>query len=294
MSDERLVMSLLEEGNPATELGDDAWTDVPAATYLATLERRSSEMTQVETKKSRQESRRFWTTPWLVAAVAVIVLGVAAVVVNQANQDSIPLEAAAGNPEATEAFKAVEAAYHAFNTGDPAWVEVRLRGSFFESQEEGDAILSEQLATWLEGQVWNPHIEVSGCASQGHGEWPNLVDEGVSTPNGYYFICETSTTDSLYDVAEVRMAETFHWVVDNGVVLAVVSEDDGSETDAFLNAFEVWLRQNHPEVAAVIVDRMEGAPTPSGIDPEGVSTVLEYAEEFVAESDIYPTEPDSS
>ena len=70
-------MALLAEGNPATEVAEDASTGVPAATYLATLEQRSSDMTQLETKKSEQESKRFWTTPWLVAAIAVIVLGVA-------------------------------------------------------------------------------------------------------------------------------------------------------------------------------------------------------------------------
>jgi hypothetical protein len=290
-------MALLEEGNPVTELGDDAWAEVTAATYLAILERRSSEMTQLETNKSRPESQRFSTTPWLVAAIAVIVLGVAIFVVNQANQDSIPLAGADGNPEATDAFKAVEAAYHAFNTGDPAWVEVRVRGSFFESQEEEDAFLTQILARWPEAQAANPHLEVSGCASQGDGEWPNVVDEGVPTPSGYYFICETTATDSLYDVAGVQVSETHLWVVNNGEVVAVKgSEGDGSEADLFLYRFESWLNATHPEVNAeltpIFSDRE--SVTPIFSDPESVPTVLEYAEEFVAKSDIYPIETSGS
>ena len=137
MSDERLVMSLLAEGNPATEVAEDASTGVPAATYLATLEQRSSDMTELEIKKSEQESKRLWTTPWLVAAIAVIVLGVAAIVVNQSGVPAIPLEIADSDPQAREEFKAVEAAFHAFNTGDPMWVDVRDLGNAEETQRRG-------------------------------------------------------------------------------------------------------------------------------------------------------------
>jgi hypothetical protein len=276
-------MALLAEGNPATEVAEDASTRVPAATYLATLEERSSDMTQLETTKSEQESKRPWTTPWLVAAIAVIVLGVAAVVVNQAGEQGIPLAGADGDPQATEAFEAVEAAYNAFNTGDPGWLDIRLRGSFFESQEEKEALLAELVASWPYDLAWDPQIEVSGCVSQGHGQWPNLVDEGVPAPTGYYFNCETTRTEAVFEVAGVGTPETYHWVVDNGVVVAVTSgEADASETEAFVGAFESWLRETHPEVAADIVPLFSDATT--------VPTVLEYAEEFVAQSDEYPIE----
>ena len=77
------------------------------------------------------------------AATAVLVLGVAAIVVNQTGEQGIPLAGADGDPQATEAFQAVEAAYNTFNTGDQEWLDLRLRGSFFESQEERDALLAE-------------------------------------------------------------------------------------------------------------------------------------------------------
>jgi len=69
VSDERLVMALLAEGNPATEVAQEASTGIPAATYLATLEQRSSDMTQLETKKSPGPGRGI---AWGIAGLAVI------------------------------------------------------------------------------------------------------------------------------------------------------------------------------------------------------------------------------
>jgi hypothetical protein len=286
VSDERLVMALLAEGNPATELGDDAWTELNAATYLATLERRSSEMTQVDTKKSPRRTQPRSTTPWLIAAIIVGVLGVAAVVVSQAGEPAIPLAGADDDPQAVEAFKAVEAAYGLFNTGDPAWMEVRLRGSFFETEDEADAALSELTAKWSDEQAWDLQMVVSGCTSQGHGQWPDLVDKGVPAPSGYYFICETTKTDSVYEVAGVSVPGTYHWVVENGAVVAVTSEGSTSQADAFGIALTAWLREAHPEVAADI--------TPLFEDPADVPATVEYAKEFVAQSPDYPIETGGS
>jgi len=69
VSDERLVMALLAEGNPATEVAEDASTGIPAATYLATLERRSSDMTQLDTKNRPGPGRGI---AWGIAGLAVI------------------------------------------------------------------------------------------------------------------------------------------------------------------------------------------------------------------------------
>ena len=284
MSDERIVMALLAEGNPATELGDDVWTELNAATYLATLERRSSEMTQVETKKVHKESKSRSATPWLAAAIVVGVLGAAAVLVGQADDSAIPLTGA--DPQAAEAFKAVEAAYSLFNIGDPAWVEIRIRGSFFETEDEADLALSEITAAWSDEQAWDLQIEVSGCTSQGHSQWPEVVDEGVPAPSGYYFICETTQTDSVFRVAGVSVPGTYRWVVENGAVVAVASESDTSQADAFGNAFMDWLREIHPEIAADI--------TPLFGDPEDVPVTVEYAKEFVAQSPDYPADTSGS
>ena len=276
MSDQRLVMALLEEGNPATDVGDD-WSEVNAATYLATLERKGSEMTQSETKKSQKDSRRS-TTRWLVAAISVIVLGVA-VVVNQGGVPAIPLEGADGDPQAVENFKAVEEAYYMFNTGDPAWMEVRNRGSQ-GAFEEPDAA---GLAAWeAEHRAANAHFEVSGCVSQGYGEWPDLVDSGVPAPTGYYFICDTTETNSLWDVGGTQLSGSYNWVVSNGTVVAVNNTENADEVIGFMEAFQKWLEDNHPDIAADVIPFLS--------DPEMVPKTIESAKDFVAQSDIYPIE----
>jgi hypothetical protein len=284
VSDERIVMALLAEGNPATEVAEEASTGVPAATYLANLEQRSSDMTQLETKKIEGESKRLWTTPWLVAAIAVIVLGVAVIVVNRASDDSpvagiptIPLEGAEGDPQAAEAFKAVEAAYHAFNTGDPVWVDVRAMGNVDEMSDEERASGVVDLQA---NHDMNARIDVSGCESRGYGSWGSVVEQGAPVPSGYYFMCQATETNSLWDVAGIQLPVTYYWVADNGAVQAVRSEEDFAEVDALHEAFDVWLKETHPEVD---VDTLMK-------NPETVPTGVEYAEEFVAQSNEYPIE----
>ncbi|MEE8375668.1 MAG: ABC transporter substrate-binding protein [Acidimicrobiia bacterium] len=87
MSNESQVMALLEEGNPATEVADTAWLGIDAAAYLATLEPRSSEVTQLETE-SKDEKRSMM--PWLVAAAAAVILGAAIVLVTQNTEEAPP------------------------------------------------------------------------------------------------------------------------------------------------------------------------------------------------------------
>ncbi len=77
MTTETEVFALFEEGNPVPDLdglGSDA---LDAAAYLATLETRSSEVTQLDTKPTEQNGDKRSPMMWLVAAAAVIVIGVA-------------------------------------------------------------------------------------------------------------------------------------------------------------------------------------------------------------------------
>lgn len=75
MSFEDQVMALLEEGNPATELGDDDWSPIDVATYLATLETRSSAVTQITTKQAKRDTKSNPTRMSKIAAVIVMVAG---------------------------------------------------------------------------------------------------------------------------------------------------------------------------------------------------------------------------
>ncbi|MGI9649420.1 MAG: hypothetical protein ACR2OI_12980 [Acidimicrobiia bacterium] len=84
MSTEARVMALLEEGNPASEAPEAAWSEFDASTYLAGLEQRSKRVVQLETKP--RETRK--TRPaigWVLAAGALIVVGAIILTTNDRN-----------------------------------------------------------------------------------------------------------------------------------------------------------------------------------------------------------------
>jgi len=295
VSHERHVMALLKEANPAPPLGDDAyWTDLDAATYLATLEQRISEMTKLETNENQQDTPRQWNRPWLVAAVFVLVLGVGVVVFNQVGPapvgglPAIPLDGADDHPGAAEAFSAVEEAYHLHNTGDPRWIEIRGRGSNVGTPDEEEATKEAVRQFWTALIAADPRYNVSVCVSNGSGEWA-IADPGVPTPVGHYFVCEATYSDALLEVAGVHPQEEFHWVVGDEGIVAARSNRETEDDVVFVNAFKEWLTSTHPEEASELSDLLD-APGFGFADPQVRSQILGYAEEFVAESDVYPLE----
>jgi hypothetical protein len=287
VSNESHVMALLEEGNPAPGLADDISTDVDAATYLATLEQRISEMTKLETNESQQDTPRQWNRPWVMAAAFVLVIGVGVVMFNQMNPapvagpPEIPLEGADDHPGAAEAFAAVEAAYAMLNAGDPAFAEIRV--------EEVEIAGYQTYLASVE-----PRIDVSGCQARGSGEWPGEWS-GVSDLGpvaGHFFICEGMETNVLAAIAGLAAPSTLHWVVDDGAVVAVSEVGGGAFVggDAFNDAFEDWLATAHPEASGLA--RLFGDG--DLVDEEAKADLLAYAEEFVAQSDVYPLDSPAS
>jgi hypothetical protein len=65
-------MALLAEGNPATEVAQGSSTGVPAATYLATLEQRSSDMTKTDQQVTTKSPGPRRGLAWALAALAVV------------------------------------------------------------------------------------------------------------------------------------------------------------------------------------------------------------------------------
>ncbi len=90
VSTESQVMALLEEGNPAIEVTETPWSETTAAAYLATLEHRSSEVTQLDTEQTEPTSPKRPLGPWLIAAAAAVILGVAIVLVTS-NSETAPV-----------------------------------------------------------------------------------------------------------------------------------------------------------------------------------------------------------
>ena len=97
---EERLMAMYANANPV-ELEDLLnMVELDNAEYLATLEQRSSEMTDLDTEKQEQTSdKRSWGI-WLVAAAAALILGVALVLVTQGN-DQAPVAAQPVAPTAT-------------------------------------------------------------------------------------------------------------------------------------------------------------------------------------------------
>jgi hypothetical protein len=86
---ETQVLALFEEGNPIPDLDGLEPIEIDAAAYLATLEQRSSQVTQVDTKQKDQEKKKTVRQRWLVAAVVIILAGIALVLVNQGDETPV-------------------------------------------------------------------------------------------------------------------------------------------------------------------------------------------------------------
>lgn len=82
MTSEERVLELFARDNPIPDVDELDLADLESAAYLATLERRSSEVTQLDTEQQTQQSDGRRLT-WLVAAaIAVVILGLALVLAN--------------------------------------------------------------------------------------------------------------------------------------------------------------------------------------------------------------------
>ncbi len=79
MNYEEQVLALVREGNPIPDLATLTVDTAENTVYLATLTQRSSEMTQLDTKKVAPSEPRRRLVPILVIAAAAIILGLAIV-----------------------------------------------------------------------------------------------------------------------------------------------------------------------------------------------------------------------
>jgi len=157
---EKRVMTLLEHADPVSSL-DLEPVDVDAASYLATLKQRSSEMTQIETIPETKPPDRSQGS--LIAAAVAAVLLIATIGILLTNNDEQPVAASVVPTTLTgiegmtseEAVSVADSYFTAFNAGDADAVlglftsDVVVADSFVGEWNSGEW---EQLLTWNTAQ----------------------------------------------------------------------------------------------------------------------------------------------
>ncbi len=91
MTNEQRVKSLFAEANPIPDADLFDLDEIGGTAYLATLEQRSSEMTQLDTKHAKDDTKRRPVGVWIaLAATVILILGLGVVLFNQNQPDVAP------------------------------------------------------------------------------------------------------------------------------------------------------------------------------------------------------------
>jgi hypothetical protein len=243
-----------------------------ASTKEMTMSLDTSQTTDPRPNVRPQRTRRRAVA--IAAAFAVVAVS-AAVVVSMSSRENIALAGAIDDPQAREAFSAVEAAYDTYNSGDDSWVEIRERST---SVETIDAAFDAHLRlVYAADQAAGSRYDVIGCRSFGQDTW-NPSGEGDVI--GHRFTCDAVLTDSFRGAANMSILESFEWIVADGEVVAVSSEGDFDPWWAYTSDFQSFMYAEHPEVAGDIayLSWRGDMVVPAA---ESMALVLEYVDEFV-------------
>ena len=237
MNIETQVLALFEEGNPIPDLDGLEPINLDAAAYLATLEQRSSGMTQLDTKQKDQEQKKTVRQRWLVAAVVIILAGVALILVNQG--DETPVADQPFGP--TSALDVSESFVAAHNAGDFDGVMVL----FTE-----DATFSDSHNPQSMRPDWEPRFawDIAG-EEMLLSQTCTVTDEvpGVTVT----VTCEYGSQDAVGVAADaiVDITATFTISPDG---ISGLNEDyirSALDYEDIGGPFNAWVRQNFPEDA---------------------------------------------
>ena len=230
VTNEQRVKTLFAQANPIPDADLFDLDEIGGTAYLATLETRSSEMTQLDTKGQNQKEKKT-ATPWLIAAAVAIVAGIGLIVVNQGNEAPLIGQL---NAEAS-----VNAWFDAYNAGnDEAVLELFAPGVVISDSIAGSSTLDEwtMLLAWntAQGSVWTPQE----CSA-------DEIDPGVS----FTVTCSTGHRDAPTQAVDSPPVPTN--------LVAVVTADGISEITFGYGALDftyvggpstVWMVANHPEI----------------------------------------------
>ena len=299
VTNEQQVKTLFAEANPIPDADLFDLDEIGGTAYLATLETRSSEVTQLDTKGQNQKEKKS-SAPWLVAAAVAIVAGIGLIVVNQGDEaplTSQPVAPAATNPPVTSeaapttvdqagaaaltenALASVDAWFDAYNTGnDEAVLELLAPGVRISDQIIGIHTLDDWTMNlaWntAQGTIWTPH----NCAAASIDDLSVPVTVSCSTGNWLY-------TAQAVDAPSVPTN-----------LVAIVTTDGISELrfgygkpdfNESHRPFIVWMAANHPgivEAGSMNYPATFGYDNWDGVDEARKNGQLtaQYSEEWAA------------
>lgn len=260
MSSDDHVLGLLAKANPvpdpityaarARHEANEQRRDPMAATTLHTIE-------PVATP-----AKRGWSTGFAAAAVVLLVAIAAFLLWTRAENDVA----------SSRALATVEAVYEALNDHDQAaWEQLNTPLALAAA---GDIVaITQSMGSRYE--IIDPCRVVE---EQADGDV--VVECGVHWTDDFRGPAGIS---SIFTNTHTVNAEGLIWKTEDDIDLF-----DLEESFAYSRAFWAWLEEAHPEVHAEIAPtNWQAFPGYQG-DPTDALVAIEYVEEFVAQSDVYP------
>lgn len=240
---------------------------------LAVMERteetgeRLAESVKMEKPVAQRADRRR-SSLLLIAAVAAITVAVAGalLVTTWLRPDPEP-----ATPTPTEETAIVNAAYDALNAGDiRAWLDhFAADAEVFGASPTAARDLFEVLAA---------------------ANYRAAIVEPCRRVDGRVTCTITETTD-FYAAGGLSLTRTETFVVDEHGKIAEASARVVAITQpgyhVFTQAFYDWMRDAHPEVHAELRPRITTHLPP---EPEQMRAALDYLDEFIAQSDVFPVD----
>ena len=227
MITEEHVVRFFDQANPIPDVELLDMEQIGAARHLATLEQRSSEVTQLDTEQTELTSRKRSMMPWLIAALLAAVVGVAIIVSNQ-NPDEVPF---VGEPTPTTVVDAAPT-----TTTLSVEVNVATAEALNKAIYEGDVEAIDNLPWANPGS--NAHNDASDTALFGAALNVNVLASSCVGETVEVVTCQTQTSDDLSNVLGGGVVNETQEISfnDSGEITGLVSEaQDGGVGEVFTN-----------------------------------------------------------
>ncbi len=242
MSREEDIFNLLVESNPVPDIEDSDLLDAGAPEYLAILERRSSGMADMSSQAETTPTdgrRGYWLA---VAALAVIVIGVAVIVASQRGDGADPV---------TDGIPTADQVADTFVSGlvalDPLPVDglvstdaaATYLGTFGYDETQPGSIR----ALWEWGATYGmAYTFEEGCRATDNTGGPPASDGRA------FFSCDyVLENDWTRAMGQQPMPGRFRMEVSDGRIVWLVEDFPFDDFEHAWGAVIAWVESNHPE-----------------------------------------------